>query len=377
MQVLKWAYFLFKRLCKKISFLFILFLIPLLVVAFGFLAEGDSGVLSVALAQQGEGDDLSSSILQTLRAERGLVRFLSCDSPQTAEEWVRSGRVNAAWIFSDRLEDRVVELFSSSDAEPLVTVLERESTVPLRLVSEKLSGALFEACSRRAFLNYVRRNSPDAAALSDEDLLQYYENAFTSANQLFVFADTEGGMSRAEGGNYLTTPLRGLLSVVVVICAFASAMYYVQDRERGLFSLLPEGRMPYVELGYHFVSVFPVALACFVALRLSGLTGFWLREVVITLLYSLCVAVFACFMRSLCGSVSSLGAVLPVVAVGMIALCPVFFDWTEWALLRRLFPPTYSINAAFDPLVLAEMSVYTLLLWGGYRLLSVLRKVKK
>ena len=257
-----------------------------------------------------------------------------------------------------------------------MTVLERESTVPLHLSHEKLSGVLFEACSQQAFLNYVRRHAPAASEVSDEDLLHYYKNAFTGVDTLFSFSDAHGVSTSDDGRevNYLTAPLRGFLAVVMALCAFASAMYYVQDRDRGLFSLLPEKSVPYVEFGYHFVTVLNVSLACFVALAAAGQIRSYPREILILLLYIPCVAVFACFVRCLFGRVHLLGVALPLAAVGMIAFCPVFFDWAEWSFVQVLFPPTYFVRAGYSNVYLLYVWLYALILWGLYRLVGRLRR---
>ena len=90
MNVLIWGWMLCKRLWKKATFLLILGLIPLLVFGFGILAEEQSGFVTVVLAAEDASDPLANSMTDRLLQERGLMRFVSCDSPAEAEALVRN-----------------------------------------------------------------------------------------------------------------------------------------------------------------------------------------------------------------------------------------------------------------------------------------------
>ncbi len=378
MNVLIWGWMLCKRLWKKATFLLILGLIPLLVFGFGILAEAQSGFVTVVLAAEDASDPLANAMTDRLLQERGLMRFVSCNSPAEAETLVRNGTVDGAWIFPADLQKRVEDFFDSSyRRKPLAVVLERESTVPLRLAREKLSGVLFECCSQQMFLDSVRAHSPEAQEWSDEALLEFYRNAFTPASHLFDFSLVGGGAPAEGETNYLMSPLRGLLAVVIVLAGFATAMYYVQDHRIGLFSWVSCRRLPYVELGYQTVSVLTVGIVCLLALMFSGLCGPLLREILVLLLYVVCVSVFSCLMRVLCRSLIGLGAVMPPAVVLMIALCPVFFELTGVFSVNLLLPPTYYINALYSNLYLGLMVAYTCLLWGVYRLLNRILPLKK
>ena len=375
MRFLRWAWLLTKRLYKKTSFLLILLLIPLAVFGLGMMAQEDHGMLHVLLVQKDPSDPVSSSVTARLRENEGLIRFSSCATPERAEELVLHGKADGAWILEADLSRKIAASVSDpSEGAGLVSVLERESTVTLRLAREQLCGVLFECCSQQMFLDYVRSYSEGAKNVSDEILLEHYHNAFTAVEDLFEisYADTAAS---AGGIDYLTAPVRGILSVIIALCSLASGIWFLQDLRSGLFSWLSFRKVKFVELGYQCLTALNLCAVCLVALYVAGLGGDLLREVLVLLLYCLCVSFFGCFLRALFWSVRILALALPLFALLMIACCPVFFSLPgSLAWVSYLFPPTYYLRGTGDGAFLLWMMLYSFLLWGASRWLSRLRR---
>ncbi len=144
----KWFLLLNKRLYKKVTFLLILVLIPLLVMGYGAVAREESGLFTVALACEKE-DPTAGQIMQELKDGSNLIRFVICDDPETAKAMVNGQRADAAWIFDGDLEE-AIKRFTVDPARKnaFVHIIEGESTVPLKLVRVKLSGVIFVRSSR-------------------------------------------------------------------------------------------------------------------------------------------------------------------------------------------------------------------------------------
>ena len=77
----------------------------------------------------------------------------------------------------------------------------------------------------------------------------YYE-ATKIEGRLFEFSTVDGepATDLLENASYLTSPVRGLLAVVVTLCGLAGAMYAKQDEKLGTFSWMPEKKRPLAEL---------------------------------------------------------------------------------------------------------------------------------
>ncbi len=359
-RCLRWALLLWKRLYKKWTFVVLLLLIPLLVLAYGLTAQEESGMSTVALAvSQGQPDQLTQQVWQALE-ESSLVRYIRCDSPEAARQLVQAGQADTAWIFADELEARVYDFVAKrTQSNAFVTVLEPENRVLLKLLREVLSGTMFPYCAEATYLTYIRENAPELAQISDETLLEYYHNAGFEEG-LFQVTDLEGNV--VEAPSYLLAPVRGMLAVLTVLAGLAAAMYYLQDEQSGTFARVPLRRKPLLELGCQLITVGNVLVVVLLALALTGQRVHWGREVLVAGMYTLCVAAFAMLLRRISGGIRGLSMAAPLLVVVMLVVCPVFFDLGALRQLQGLFPPTYFVNAAYSNRAMGHMAMYTLAL---------------
>lgn len=373
----KWLFLLNKRLYKKVTFVLILLMIPLLVFGYSFLARQESGVLTIALAQEGK-DDTATAIMQELKESTNLIRFLICEATDTAEQMVSDGKADAAWIFADELENRIYRFVSDpSKHNAFVRIVERESSVPLMLSREKLSGAVFGCCSRALYLSYIREHVREMDDVSDETLMEHYDS-ISADTDLFEFSSMEGTVNPQEKqeDNYLLTPVRGLLAVVMVLSGMATAMYYIRDDLSGTFSWVPEQKKAFVELGYQMISACNVAVVIVLALIASGLSVSLGREVLAILLYGICTALFCMTLRRICKRLTVLSMLLPLLIVVMLVVCPVFFDIAKLRQLQYIFPPSYYVHGVYSDRFLLQMCIYCLVLFALYILAGMLRRKK-
>lgn len=366
-KILKWFLLLNKRLYKKTTFLWILLLIPLLVFGYGAAAREDSGIVTIALACEGE-DPLAALVMQELKDSTNLIRYIICDTPQSAEKMVSDSKADAAWIFEDDLENCIYRFVQKPvRRNAFISVVERENSVVLKLAREKLSGAMFRHCSRAFYLSYIRENVPQLDAVADEELMRHYDE-FAWDTQLFEFAylESSGESQDPEDANYLLTVVRGLLGVVIALGGLAAAMYYIRDEQAGTFSLVPQKNKAAVEFGCQFIAVLNIGVVAFIALLLSGLTASIGREVLLLMLYAVTAALFAMVVRRLCGKLVIVGTALPLLVVVMLVVCPVFFDLGALRELQYLFPPTYYIHGVYSDRYMVQMVMYSAVLLAVY-----------
>lgn len=373
-RVSVWLWLLTKRLYKKPTFLVILALIPALVLGYGMVAREDSGVMTIALAAQDNSDPLAQSIIADLM-ESKLIYYRHCDTPDEAMQLLQTGKADAAWIFSEDLEAGICKFITSFFKRSVVKVVERESNVAMMLSREKLSGTVFAHCSPYIYLDYIRSELPQLDGVSDEQLMQYY-NEVQVSGRLFEFSLMDGSDASEllENSSYLTSPVRGLLAVVVVLCGLAGAMYAMQDEKRGTFGWIRHSAKPLAELAGEIVCVANAAIAMVIALVLSGVTEHWFRETVALLLFILAVSAFSMLVSRLCGSLRFLGMWTPILLVVMLVVCPVLFDLGDLFELQLLFPPTYYINAVYSDQYMLWMPIYTAVCFVFCFVIDKLRK---
>lgn len=367
MKLAMWFIMLSKRLYKKLTFLAILLLIPLLVLGYSAAAREDSGMLTVALTSRSQ-DDLADRIMESLSGSSQLIRYVICESPAQAEDLVRYGKADTAWIFENDLEERIEAFLASpSQKNALATALVRQDDVTMMLAREKLSGELYRVLCQHIYIAYVRANVPGLSHMSDGELMEYYHTS-DIAKEMFVF--DQSNLAATQEVSYLTAPVRGMLGILILLCGMATAMYYMTDCRRGTFAWVSARKLPLVELGCQTVSLVNVSAVALLTLTLAGQTVTLWREIATTTLYCLCAAAFCMLLRRLCGSVRVLATLLPLLVVVMLAVCPVFFDLAALRPVQYLLPPTYYVNAVYNVKYLGYMALYTLACFGLYTLLG-------
>lgn len=362
-RIVYWCALLWKRLYRKITFVLLMLMIPVLVFGYGLTVKEDSGVAAIALASRSEEEEVLYEQVVADLLDVDLIRFIPCDSPEAAQGMVLRGDADAAWVFADELEDRIYDFMAKRTRKnAFVTVYEPEAAMTLAMARELLSGVMFSHCSEALYLTYIRKEAPELRDVPNETLMEYY-NSVDPEDGLFAMTGIDGEPVQTEiDTNYLEAPVRGMLGVVIALTGLAAAMYYLQDEENGTFSWMAERKRPLVEFGCQVITVINLIAVSLISLALMGQTVALGTELMVALLYSFCVAAFGMAMRRLAGGIRGLALLTPLLVVVMLAICPVFFDLGYLRQLQFLLPPTYFVNGAYNAKYLGYMVLYTIAL---------------
>lgn len=370
----KWFLMLCKRLYKKPSFVAILLLIPISILAINITSKEDSGFVHVVLAEMDKNDEISSQVVKKLLQQDALIRFTYCDDPKEAEQMVRQGEADSAWIFAEDMDEHIEQYVKEEfKAVDTVTVYEREITVPLRLAHEILFSAMQNYTSEAFYIHYARTEVPELDFLSDEELLDYY-HATNTDEEFFIYETASGKGLTTSNTNYIIAPIRGFLSILAVMSAFAGVLFYMQDKKRGTFALVPENKLIYVAFACIFIAVLNVSVFICLSLIITGLSIGIITEILCIFLYSLCCVGFTILIMQVCRSIKALVSILPIFIIIMFVLCPVFFDLRSKLAFQLLLPPTYFINASYDKNYLLYMVIYSIVCIA---LSFIIKKIRK
>jgi ABC-2 type transport system permease protein len=162
--------------------------------------------------------------------------------------------------------------------------------------------------------------------------------------------------------SYLTVPLRGLLSIFIVLCGLASGLYYMQDRKNGLYT-------PF-SCWYHLPAVVMAGASVLLALLLTGYFTNWLWEVFLMGLFILAVAGFCDIIRLVLRKTEYLAAAFPILVLLILVFCPVFFAIKTVPFLPYLLPPFYYLNALYNRVFDFYFGIYIIVLFGMRLLLG-------
>ncbi len=378
-RCLRWLWLLNKRLYKKCSFVAILILILVCVFAFGLTASQESGFLNIVLVRTDKDDSVSSQIVQELKNEKTLIKFSEVSTEREAIGMVKGGKADSAWIFFEKTGEKIDKFAETKSADDyVVRVVEREQNVFLRLSREKLCSKLYKYAARSFYVVFIRNKLPSLDSISDQRLEEYYDTVAIS-EELFVYGDSsstiEDNMKSASGG-YLTAPLRGILSVVMVLCGMAAVLYYMVDEQKKTFSLIPYTKRIFIAFAEIITAVVNVAAVVLAALLITGMSVGLIKEIICLAIFVVCCGAFCLLLSQIFGNIRLFGSVMPIIIIAMIAVCPVFFSLKETATLALIFPPTYYINAIYNTEYLLYMMLYAAFCLGMSLLLNRVQKAK-
>jgi len=366
-KIFLWLYMFHKRLLRKKSFIALLCLIPLLAIVLHTAMQGESGVMCIALCSEDESPD-AVEIIDDLLAEKGIILYKAYATEKEAVLAVQSYDADAAWVFKKDFGAHIDAYTAGETEKPFISVYQREETVPLQLAREKLFGAVYARFSYGVYKDFVQtqlvhRTLPEAA------LAEHYT---ANERRPLVIQDEAVGTIEQSASAYLTAPLRGMLSVLVLLCGLAAVLYYLKDRA--------EGKYAWLSLGKHLL---PAIASCLAATVLSGIAvvvAFWIsgiaqsvfKECIAMVLFVLAVTGFCTCFCAVFRSVGKFGALIPGLLLAALVLSPIFFDLPVWEGVRMLLPTYAYLQSIYEPTYLWSMLFYCVI---AYTLAAFLQAV--
>lgn len=352
---LLWLWTLTKRLYKKPLFAIILLALPLTAFFYQKATKDPGGAVTVALTQEAN-DPLAAELIASLPGSSQLVRWLPCKDTQTGLSLLQSGKADALWVFPDDLAAKIAAFTEDPETGGgFIKVYERQDSIALALCRERLSALIYPQIAKQVYLTYMRNHFPALQSQTDTQLLVYFDDS-VFGEDVFTFA-TNG--STGEAPSLLLSPLRGLLGLLIQLCALASAMYYLEDRKKGTFAWVRHPWKWVPEAACQLVSVLQVALVSGICLALCGLSHRCFREIALTGLYGLCCCGFALVLRRFLPRLGILAVATPLLCIAMLVICPVFFDVAALRPVQVIFPIGWYLRND-----LVGLGLYTLGAWS-------------
>lgn len=378
-KIFLWQYMLNKRLFHKKSFIVLLVLIPVMVFGMKLVAKQDSGIMTIMLCAEQEGDELAEQIIEELLEQDSVIRYTVGDV-ETAYSAVQAREVDCAWVFREDFRQKL-DAFATEDADRQapVYIIAQEDNVALMMARTNLYGVMYSHYAYYLCENFLQNDVMQEEPVSEEELRAYFEKTAVEESIFFVeYIDQKAGEAEIpfesqEKDSLLMIPMKGLLVVFILLCGLASAMYYLQDEEKGIFAWIPAESKWLFSYGYLTVAMLDAAVVVlFTLCLLQKQVG--IRDVFVILLYVGVCAVFCNLLRVLCGKAQNLGRWLPLLIIVMLVACPIFLDFGKGFVGQYFFPPTYYLRAWKNDGMLLYMCLYSLVLGVGTVGLSKLRE---
>lgn len=362
-KVVTWFLLSCKRYLKKPSFLVILLLLPLGILAAQKGQGGDSQDIRIALSVQEEEDNglgqmLARSLVNRPRGEdSGMFRFYLCRDEEQVKDEVASRRAECGFVIYEGLKEKL----DSGRFKRSIGVYSAPSTVAASLSTETVFAALMEIYDRELLMDYVAGESlfdvlgapgsadrEQAAEQSGALYDKWLDNGSTFRFEYSFQGGEDSPPGASDSPQETVFPVRGIVAVYVFITALYGAVVLCGDEERGLF--LP------LSYGYRRACRLASMAAPAVMASLSGLLALWVSgglegpsgEIGAMIIYCAGVTAVSWLLKAVCRRPQVLCCIIPFFVIGSLLFCPVFIDAGRYLAVfdqvGKFFPPWYYLS---------------------------------
>ena len=369
MNVIKRCFLLFyllsKRLYKKVSFLIILLFLVLVTAFVGTALNQESSMLKIAIVKpdvSGAPEDVILSLTQS----DGAAEY-KLYSKQEATELLRKGKSDAVLEFEDNFDQSLLSFISGESETAPVRVTVRENNTFIKLSLERVYAELYPLIANNLYYDYAQEK---LQADNKDELKYYFDNVKRNGDIIeFSYYNSE---DKVENTNYLVTPLRGILAIILIFCSMASALYFLNDCENGNMDAIPISRRWFLQIMYIFSGSFNIAIFVVLALISSGLFGNFITEIPVMLLYVIASVGFSSLLSGIFAKTGRMASVMPILTIAMLAVCPIFLN-SELPVVPCLFPTYWYLKAVYNTSIIPVLILYCFIVY----LLSVLIRKKR
>lgn len=359
-KVLIWFLLSCKRYLKKPSFLIILLLLPLGILAAEKSRGSKEQEIRIAMAVQGgSSNELGTQLMERLINRRlgedaGMFRFYACRDEAQVRDDVAARRAECGYVVYEGLKEKL----DTGAYRRSIGVYEAPSTVAASLSTETVFAALMEMYDKNLLMDYVERSELFAALGAPGSGER--EQAARTSGELYDTRLTNGSTFRfeysflgqdakkqkpSEDVPGTVFPIRGLVAVYVYITGLYGAVVLCADEKRGLFLPLSYGcRLP-CRLASIAAPVAMASISGLLALWAGGSLGAPLKEIGAMAAYCAGVTAISWLLKLIFPKPQVLCCLIPFFVIGSLLFCPVFIDAGRYLKvfdqIGRLFPPWY------------------------------------
>ena len=324
-----WLLLFLKRNLKHLSFIFILIAIPFFCITISELSKRDTSIVNIGYV----GEIPSSE-------DTAIMKFYEFDNEEAGKAALRNKKIDTLWCFGEKI--RIINL---------------EDTEITKLTREKLFCLIFPNLSETLFEEYMRKNVSGASALTKEELDSYYSYKDVNTHIVDIVTIDADGNEREKKESVVMSPVRGLISVIVMLSAFAAALYTLKDRKRGMFSLFQGTKRMLLTALSILSALIPSSLVLLLSFYFSGIWEGILREASGLIVLILTTLAFTLFLSTVT-NLSAFTVIMPVVTVSSIFISPVFLNSSSFSVIQFIFPTYYYLYSFSDSSVYLTAALY-------------------
>ena len=356
---------LLKRLFKKKSYIFMLLLVPVMVLALKGVSRGDAGLMTIGVYIPGD-DYASNSLMESIEDEPGSFKYIFYDDREKLIEDVKCQQLSEGWICPDNLDEAVESIVSTGQTDSRIEIVIREQGLSHLLSREVLNSRVYKSLARQMAYTYISEKlyKGEQSKAQQNKILNTFDSYAINGN-LFEMGYLDDSQPQDNNDtNYIMMPLRGILALWLLTLSIAASMYYLEDEKNGLF-IWWKPRFGLIRDFLYYVVIMAIpTIMVIVGLRFGGVSTSLHREILSITIYDFTLICMANILREIMGTIKGLGIITPVLIMASALLSPVFVDFKEGRILQKLCPTFHYLNSINDAYYLKTLILFgiTLLL---------------
>lgn len=339
-------FFFIKRCFKKISFLILLFSIPILCIIFkNFSANSSSTIKSGIYIEQDSTE--AQNLVQNLLTNYESIDFEICNDIDTLEKKVANNTYEAGYVISKDFEEKINTL----NLNNLITVYTSPSSLCYTITNEYVFSEIFKMYAIKELSAYIKNDevfeNDDMSGL-DTQLIPIYEE-YLSRDSTFSFEYITSDNSTTANLNlfnsYLLMSVKGIIALLIMFISFLGTLNLYKDDRTGIFFSFNGLFKTLGKMSEIFSVTILASFVGLITIYMCELSEGFLIEALRLIVYSLICTLYCYMMYKLIANQYIFTSLIPILILGSIIFCPIFIDFSELIPLVKyiswIFAPKY------------------------------------
>lgn len=328
MKEFTWFRLTMKRLLKNPIFIITLILIPIIVLGMRFSIQSGDAMIRVAIFTPSTDSNSTEALLTKHLLENSgtAITFYLSDSEESLRKDVTSGIASCGYIFPKNLEAQLLEYTTAPN--PVFTAVCQDNENRTKIIDELVFSSIYDFLSFDILSQFVHQKTGNDFS---PELRQYFEKYL--GNQAFLkfeYADgSENTLLQTTKANYMLLPIRGMVSVLLLLAGMTGTLFWYTDKQKQIFSRLAPAEQNHIELICIASPVLLAGVFGLISLQLTGIPSGIGNELLMMFLYLLDVIAFCRILCLFLPKMKQMLAAIPIFAAGSLIACPVFADLTS------------------------------------------------
>lgn len=351
-----------KRFIYKISFLILLFIIPLVAFILNYFSLSDNDGIDIGLLWN-INDTISNKACIELIEQKGYIKFIKFENEEKLINDVKGQKIECGYSFDNNFTIKLNEKkFNNS-----IKCYDSPSAFISKITDEIVFSYIIKNYGENITSNFEEIND---IFDKNKSILENKENVYSKYNKYFnngsTFSfeykriDSTIDLNTEEKENILFV-FRGIMSVFILISGLLGCIMWLDDKNNSVFTAF-DFKMKFI---ISIVSILsPVLLSSISALLsiyFSKISIGFMKELYFMLLYAVSITGFSIIIKNIFKSSNSVCAFFPILVIGCLVFCPIFINislyFPVFMKISRLFLPYYYLNSITGGINLLNFAV--------------------